>query len=165
MSYRQLTQGQCYQIYAMFIIGYNQTVMAKGIVSQKSTNSKELEWISGWRGYRLRRDHFLGQLGEPGGIRTLDLFRAIDEQVGKKRKKVVYYVYYVTESPYCANISVPELFPGCSRSMKRGKATRKPVQMGIWCEWCPWKTSSLLFSFVPLIQKPVLVTILIHRIS
>ena len=39
MSYSQLTQGQRYQIYTMFIIGYNQTVMAKVIVSQKSAIS------------------------------------------------------------------------------------------------------------------------------
>jgi len=39
MSYTQLSQGQRYQIYAMSIIGYNQTVMAKVIVSQKSTIS------------------------------------------------------------------------------------------------------------------------------
>jgi IS30 family transposase len=58
MSYMQLTQGQRHQIYAMFIIGYNQTVMAKVIVSQKSTISKELQRIIGWRGYQLMRDHF-----------------------------------------------------------------------------------------------------------
>ena len=39
MSYMQLTQGQRHHIYAMFIIGYNKTVMAKVIVSQKSTIS------------------------------------------------------------------------------------------------------------------------------
>jgi hypothetical protein len=39
MSYIQLTQGQRYHIYAMFIISYNQTVMAKVIVSQKPTIS------------------------------------------------------------------------------------------------------------------------------
>ncbi len=39
MSYTLHTQGQRYQILAMFIIGYNQTVMAKTIVIQKSTIS------------------------------------------------------------------------------------------------------------------------------
>jgi hypothetical protein len=39
MSFTQLTQGQKYQIYAMFIIGYNQTVVPKVIISQKSTLS------------------------------------------------------------------------------------------------------------------------------
>ena len=71
----------------------------------------------------------------PGGIRTRGLFSAIDEQVGEKGEKAVYYVYYVPKSPYCASISVPELFPNCTRSvpcgMKQGKAIRKPVQMGI----------------------------------
>jgi hypothetical protein len=35
----QLTLGQRYQINVMLIIGYNQTVMAKVIVIQKSTIS------------------------------------------------------------------------------------------------------------------------------
>src|SRR4030066_1436891 len=47
----------------------------------------------------------------PGGIRTRVFFSAIEEQVGEKGKKAVYYVYYVPKSPYCASISVPELFP------------------------------------------------------
>ena len=67
----------------------------------------------------------------PGGIRTRGLFSAIEEQVGEKGKKAVYYVYYVPKSPYCDSISVPKLFPNCTRSMKQGKAIRKPVQMGI----------------------------------
>jgi hypothetical protein len=46
----------------------------------------------------------------PGGIRTLGLFSAIEEQVGEKGEKAVYYVYYVPKSPYCASISVPELY-------------------------------------------------------
>jgi len=36
-----------------------------------------------------------GNSSVPGGIRTLDLFSAIDEQVREKGKKGVYYVYYV----------------------------------------------------------------------
>jgi IS30 family transposase len=60
MSYTQLTQGQRYQIYAMYIIGYNQMVMAKVIVSQKTTISWELQRFCSRRGYRPRRDHFLG---------------------------------------------------------------------------------------------------------
>ena len=39
MNYTQLTPGQRYQINVMLIIGYNQTVMAKVIVIQKSTIS------------------------------------------------------------------------------------------------------------------------------
>jgi hypothetical protein len=41
----------------------------------------------------------------------MNTFSAIDEQVGEKGKKVVYYVYFVPKSPYCSSISVPELFP------------------------------------------------------
>jgi hypothetical protein len=47
----------------------------------------------------------------PEGIRTRDFFCAIDKQVGEKRKKAVYYVYFVRKSPYCFSISVTELFP------------------------------------------------------
>jgi hypothetical protein len=36
----------------------------------------------------------------PGGIRTLDLFSAMDKQVGEKGKKDVYYVYFVPKSAY-----------------------------------------------------------------
>jgi len=39
MNFTLLTPGQRYQIHALFIIGYKQTVMAKVIVSQKSTLS------------------------------------------------------------------------------------------------------------------------------
>src|SRR4030066_1274251 len=63
----------------------------------------------------------------PGGIRTRVFFSAIDEQVGENGKKAVYYVYYVPKSPYCASISVPKLFPNCSRSMKQGKAISSSV--------------------------------------
>jgi hypothetical protein len=76
----------------MFILGYNQSVMAKVIVSQISTISSEVQRISGWRGDRHRRDHFLGYLGGPGGIRTLDQFSAMDKKDGEKRKIAVYYV-------------------------------------------------------------------------
>jgi hypothetical protein len=65
--------------------------------------------------------------------------------------------------PNCSRI-VPAVYPICI-GMKQGKAIRSPVQMGIWCKWCPWKTSSSLFFFVPLIKKPVLTVSLIHRIS
>jgi hypothetical protein len=69
----------------------------------------------------------------PGGIRTRGFFSAIDEQVGEKGKKAVYYVYYVPKSPYCYSISVPELFPNCAPiciGMKQGKAARSPVHEG-----------------------------------
>jgi len=47
----------------------------------------------------------------PGGTRTRGFFSAIEEQVGEKGENAVHYVYYVPKSPYCASISVPELFP------------------------------------------------------
>jgi hypothetical protein len=62
--------------------------------------------------------------------RTRDFFSAMDEQVGEKGEKAVYYVYFVPKSPYCASISVPKLFPNCSRSMKQGKVIRSPVLRG-----------------------------------
>ena len=43
--------------------------------------------------------------------RARDFCSAIDEQIGEKGGKAVYYVYFVPKSPYCASISVPELFP------------------------------------------------------
>jgi len=56
-------------------------------------------------------------------------------QIGEKGKKAVHYVYYVPKSPYNSLCSLRAvlayLFPNCSRSMKQGKAIRKPVQMGI----------------------------------
>ena len=54
--------------------------------------------------------------GGPGAIRTRGLFSAIDKQVGEKGGNAVYYVYVVPKSPYCSSISVPELFPSCTRS-------------------------------------------------
>ena len=47
-------------------------------------------------------------------IRTRDFFSAIDEQVAEKGEKAVYYVQYVSNSPSCYSISVPELFPNYS---------------------------------------------------
>jgi hypothetical protein len=83
-----------------------------------------------------------GYSGGPGGIRTLDLFSAIDEQGGEKEKNAVYYVYFVPKSAYNSLRSLlavsaylyPNYAPICTRNMKQGKATRKPVQMGIWCK-------------------------------
>src|SRR4030042_4471996 len=81
----------------------------------------------------------------PEGIRTLDLFSAIDEQVGEKGEKAVYYVYFVPKSPYNSLRSLHAvtayLYPNCSRivhavypiciGMKQGKAIRCPVLRGI----------------------------------
>jgi len=77
----------------------------------------------------------------PGGIRTLGLFSAINEG-GEKGGNAVHYVYYVPKSAYNSLRSLlavsaylyPNYAPICTRNMKQGKATRKPVQMGIWCK-------------------------------
>jgi hypothetical protein len=88
-------------------------------------------------GINKKKAPFLGFIGGPGGIRTRDFFSEIDEQVGENGEKAVYYVYYVPKSPYCISISVPKLFPNCTRSVpdmhryEARKAIRKPVQMGI----------------------------------
>jgi hypothetical protein len=37
----------------------------------------------------------VGYSSGPGGIRTLDVFSAIEEQVGEKGENAVHYVYYV----------------------------------------------------------------------
>ena len=62
----------------------------------------------------------------PGGIRTRGLFSAIDEQIGEKGKKAVYYVYYLPKSPYCVSISVPELYPNCTRRYEARKGDPQP---------------------------------------
>jgi hypothetical protein len=41
----------------------------------------------------------------------------MDKQVEEKDKKVVYYVQDVPELPYCSSISVPKLFPNCTRTV------------------------------------------------
>jgi hypothetical protein len=85
---------------------------------------------------RIELLQYTGYKGGPGGTRTRVFFSAIDEQVGEKGGKAVYYVYYVPKSPYCSSISVPKLFPNCTRSVpdmhryKARKAIRKPVHRG-----------------------------------
>jgi hypothetical protein len=68
------------------------------------------------------------------GIRTLDLFSAIDKMVGEKEKKASIasrksYYHHTVLSTF-----VPELFPICAPiciGMKQGKATRSPVYWGV----------------------------------
>ena len=62
----------------------------------------------------------------PGGIRTRGLFSAIDEQVGKRGKKLS-----ITSILFQNNHTVlAYLFPNCSRSMKQGMAICKPDPWG-----------------------------------
>jgi len=56
-TYKQLTQEQRYQIYALKKMGHNQTEIAKVIRVHKSTISRELQRNCGRRGYRSQQAH------------------------------------------------------------------------------------------------------------
>jgi IS30 family transposase len=55
MSYKQLTQEQRYQIYALMKAGFNQTEIATEIGVHKATVSREQERNRGQRGYRPKQ--------------------------------------------------------------------------------------------------------------
>ena len=55
MSYKQLTQAQRYQIYALRKAGHNQTQIAELIGCHKSTVSREVRRNCGGRGYRPKQ--------------------------------------------------------------------------------------------------------------
>lgn len=57
MSYRQLTQEQRYQIYALKKTGHPQTEIAQLLGVHKSTISRELKRNCGQRGYRPKQAH------------------------------------------------------------------------------------------------------------
>ena len=91
-----------------------------------------------------KKTHIWEYFNGPGGTRTSVFFSAIDEQVGEKCKKVVYYVYFVPKSPYNSLRSLQAvtayLFSNCSRivravypiciGMKQGKVIRSPIRRG-----------------------------------
>jgi IS30 family transposase len=56
-TYKQLTQGQRYQIYALKKMGHCQTEIAKCIGVDKSTISRELRRNRGQRGYLPKQAH------------------------------------------------------------------------------------------------------------
>ena len=58
-TYKQLTQEQRYQIYALKKMGHNQTEIANCIGVDKSTISREVERNQGLRGYRPKQAHSL----------------------------------------------------------------------------------------------------------
>ena len=58
-TYKQLTQEQRYQIYALKKMGHNQTEIANCIGVNKSTISRELKRNQGQRGYRPKQAHGL----------------------------------------------------------------------------------------------------------
>jgi IS30 family transposase len=60
-TYKQLTQEQRYQIYALLKMGHNQTQIANCIGVDKSTVSRELNRNRGQRGYRPKQAQGLAQ--------------------------------------------------------------------------------------------------------
>ena len=58
-NYRQLTQEQRYQIYALMKAGFNQTEIASEINVHKATVSREMHRGRGGRGYRPQQAHEL----------------------------------------------------------------------------------------------------------
>jgi len=58
-TYKQLTQAQRYQIYALLKMGHHQTQVANCLGVDKSTISRELSRNRGQRGYRPRQAHGL----------------------------------------------------------------------------------------------------------
>ena len=60
-TYKQLTQEQRYQIYALMKMGHRQTEIAKCIGVNKSTISRELSRNRGQRGYRPKQAHSLAK--------------------------------------------------------------------------------------------------------
>jgi IS30 family transposase len=58
-TYKQLTQEQRYQIYALMKMGHDQTEIAEAIGRHKSTVSRELRRNRGQRGYRPKQAHRL----------------------------------------------------------------------------------------------------------
>jgi len=58
-TYKQLTQEQRYQIYALMRMGHNQTEIAEVVSVHKSTVGRELQRNRGQRGYRPKQAHQL----------------------------------------------------------------------------------------------------------
>ncbi len=57
ITYKQLTHGQRYQIYALLKAGHNQSEIAHLIKVHKSTISRELRRNSGLKSYRPKQAH------------------------------------------------------------------------------------------------------------
>ncbi len=67
-TYRQLTQAQRYQIYALRQTGHSRTEIAEVIGVHKSTVSRELQRNRGRRGYRPQQAHCLAMERRPKGV-------------------------------------------------------------------------------------------------
>jgi IS30 family transposase len=70
-TYKQLTQEQRYQIYALKKMGHYQTEIAKCIGVDKSTISRELQRNCGQRGYRPKQAHGLAMSRHKQGQRRI----------------------------------------------------------------------------------------------
>jgi IS30 family transposase len=70
-TYKQLTQEQRYQIYALMKMGHYQTEIAKCIGVDKSTISRELKRNHGQRGYRPKQAHNLAMSRRKQGQRRI----------------------------------------------------------------------------------------------
>jgi IS30 family transposase len=70
-TYKQLTQEQRYQIYALMKMGHYQTEIAKCIGVDKSTISRELKRNQGQRGYRPKQAHNLAMSKRKQGQRRI----------------------------------------------------------------------------------------------
>ena len=70
-TYKQLTQEQRYQIYALMKMGHDQTQIAKAIGRHKSTVSRELRRNRGQRGYRPKQAQKLAQSRRKKGQRRI----------------------------------------------------------------------------------------------
>ncbi|MGI9569813.1 MAG: IS30 family transposase [Desulfobulbia bacterium] len=70
-TYKQLTQEQRYQIYALMKMGHYQTEIAKCIGVDKSTINRELKRNQGKRGYRPKQAHNLAMSRRKQGQRLI----------------------------------------------------------------------------------------------
>jgi hypothetical protein len=102
--------------------------------------------------------------GSPAACRrilTRVFFSAIEEQEGKKGGNADHYVYYVPKSPYCASISVPELFP----QYEAWKGDPQTCPNGDLMQMMSMKKIVFTFTFRSSDQETCPGYSLIHRIS
>lgn len=82
MTYKQLTQGQRYQIYALLKTAHSQSEIAKVIGVHRSTISRELKRNSGKRGYRPQQAQRLAVSRQKKARSRIE--RSVWEQVEEK---------------------------------------------------------------------------------
>lgn len=83
MAYKQLTQEQRYQIYALKKMDHSQTDIAKVIGVDRSTISRELMRNTGQRGYRPKQAHQLALSRRPKAKKqiTSETWSAVEEKL------------------------------------------------------------------------------------